>query len=141
MMGDFLKDLLEFVIPPVDSDTAKQYGWRVRMAILASGTFLGLVSVTAWAFGLVPHLDGFVRVSDAQAMQQQVAASIAVLQQQLVASESERIAGELLQLRVQHCKSKSEGERELLWGRISALLMRYQQLTKQPYQLPQCSDL
>lgn len=150
-MLEAVRQVAEWIIPPLDEAHDKQYGWRVRIALTAFVTFLGLCLVTAFAFGMIPHVPGFARAGDLEAqiglvktqiagVQLEVSNNVGSVQRQLQADEAERIEGELLQLRLQHCAAKKQSK-ELLWQRIAALLVKYQQLTGRVYPLPGCTDL
>ena len=129
-MAELLTRLLEFIIPPVDAERSKQYGWRVRIAIMTCITFLGLIASIALAFGLVPGFAGFA-----------TEATIAQVSEQLMENRTAQIESELLELRIKHCQAKSDEAKQLYWSRISSLMIRYQQLTTRVYALPACSDL
>jgi hypothetical protein len=150
-MIDFIKQLFDWFIPPIDHNETTQYFWRVRQAIFGCISFFGVMTISAALFGFVPHIEFAraddvkqqihqvqVQISSAQAEAQSVAANV---QRDLLADRAERIEGELLQLRVQHCTARKGAAKDLYWARISTLMVRYQQLTGRVYPLAQCSDL
>jgi hypothetical protein len=131
-VSEFFSALWELLVPPLDAEHEKQYGWRVRMAIIAASSFFGLIAVSALALGMAAWtgFEGFARASETQ-----------VIIGQLKDLRAGQIEESILQLRIKHCEADSAAAKQLYWERIAELMTKYQQITGRVYSLPACSDL
>lgn len=130
-MMDLLATLFGFLIPPPNSTHEEQYGWRVRVGVMLLITIVGLSIVTAFAFGWPIPGTGFAR---AEEMHNVVA--------EIRENRATQIDGQILELRIKHCASKTDEARQLYWSKIAQLLNEYQNITGHTLAaLPSCADL
>ena len=151
---DLLKSIVDWFIPPVSHDEHVQYMWRLRIALFGCTSFLGVIVLFAYLLGFIPTMQAPILAADLQplheqikqtqvqiaSVQQQASMNVDALRQDINADRTERIEGELLQLRVKHCTAKGAA-RDLYWTRISSLLVKYQRLTGRTFPLANCTDL
>jgi hypothetical protein len=145
---EFAQWVLNWFIPPLSHDENVQYWWRVRIAFFGCLSFSGVCIISLFLLGLIPRVQAPVMADDLTPLrtqitnvQKQAMADTGALRQDIATDRSERIEGEVLQLRILHCAAKKGAAKDLYWNRISALLIRYQQLTGRVYPLANCTDL
>ena len=129
-MLDLLADVAKTLVPPPDSDHNANLRWRWSVAIVSSVSLIGVIGISMAAFGLAPGFDGFAKAADLKQ-------SVAEQRIHWTFDADSR----LLDLRIKHCEAKTPEAKQLYWGKISELLIRYQQLSGRTYNLPSCADL
>lgn len=138
-MWDAIVELWQSFIPPLDATPQAQYNWRVRVGVFTCAGFTlacGMYAI-AYGFGEPIGVSGFERTVDSQ---RQAAAIIAEIR----SNRAEALQNELLNLRIKHCaavKAKQEDAKIRYWAEIERRMVTYQELTKQVYPLPACTDL
>ena len=119
------------LVPGPEAHPDKQYFWRLRVGMVLCATFLGLICVTALAFGRVPAVfDGFARNDALQSVVGEMrAARVSILD------------GQLLDIRSKNCKATTSEARTLYWTRIQELSAERLRLAGSPWQMPPCDAL
>jgi hypothetical protein len=130
-MWDFIPTMLKWIVPPPDADVAANHGWRWRIATFTAASFMGVLTITILAFGLVPAV--FAGFASSLALQD----SVNEQRQHWVY----QLDTQILSYRVQQCHATTPEARQLYFARMQWLMEEYQRLTKQAYPLPACTDL
>lgn len=129
-MWDLLISLFRNIVPPINSAEDIQYAWRVRIALVSCAAFVGVLTITAIAFGYAPGVSGFARVSD-----------LDTVISEIKINRIDTIEAQILDLRIKHCKATTTEAKQLYWDKISHLMLRYERLTDKVFTLPACTDL
>jgi hypothetical protein len=130
-MWDFIVGMLNWIVPPPDTDAAGHRGWQWRIAAFTAMSFFGVVTISILAFGLIPAV--FAGFASSEALQATVSSS----NQRWVYQLDKQI----LDYRINQCHATSPEARQLYFSKMQWLMEEYQRLTRQNYVLPACVDL
>ena len=104
---------------------------QARVVIVSCTAFLGVLTITAISFGMVPWLHpGFVRADDFHSL---------VREYKHHSMLDTRSA--IMDLREKQCRTSNEELREIYAEQAQDRVQEYQDLTGQQFRLPSCSDL
>ena len=121
--------MLDTLIPPHDAEPSAHYWWRVRIAIIACSSFLGLCGFVWIAYGGAnPFIPGFAT----EASEATVSAKVSWLYE-------DALSNKIDELQIQKC-SATDGLRGRLSQDLTAALRRYQDETGRVYPLQPCPD-
>jgi hypothetical protein len=129
-MWDFLQGMLNWIVPPPDSDHAANTSWRWRIAVFTAASFFGVVIMALLAFGLLPVFSGFASASALEA-------TITEQRQHWVYQLDKQI----LDYRINQCHATTTEAKQLYFSKMEWLMEEYQKMTKSAYILPACADL
>jgi hypothetical protein len=137
------------LLPEEGADQRSVYLWKIRIGITLMLVLAMTSLYTVIIFGLAPTMFAPVlRADELQTATGKLQAQIARVQQDVAAAQRQtvqwrlsQIESALLDARAKHCKAKTEEGRRLVWNSISNMMMDYQAITGNPYQLPSCGDL
>ena len=135
MTWDWLTTLFEAMVPNEESTQKQQFAWRVRVGLVACGTFTAFVVSQMIEYGWLPALSsGFAQKSQLT----HVSESLNEGQKTILLKIVDR---DLFMLRVRHCAATSAGEKQLFWGQIEIQLADRLRIAGSAYPLPPCESL
>jgi hypothetical protein len=111
------------MVPPMTAPDQEQYWYRIRLALVACGAFVGLICSQLVAYGVSPWFDGFAKASEVRYVRVHL------------------LDEELLSLRIHQCTAATGAAKQEYLRRIQILEDEYLTVEHIQYQLPACSDL
>lgn len=113
----------KWLVPPIGASDLHQYGWRIRVALVACCALLLAVLGIASSHGLVPHVSGFA----SEHRVDEIWASNLTLQIQ--------------ETRAQQCATADALAKSLLSAKLNWLMIEYDKVAPEPYRPVGCDEI